>query len=212
MSCFCENPELLSNSSSSTKNKNQVSLRSKNRDLDPNVAKVWGVGLCPSPALSVPSAYMARAKEESKAAAMSEETWGPLIRGGGRGKMFLAAEAEEVGRKERGEAWGESTQCPISALLHAGGVRVGPPALPDPIPWLTVGTGSISTDQQDLQGNAKATESVKGIAGNLCMASTESVPLPPSVPCLGSCSQGSKNKRREKRGRLRENTSYSYAV
>lgn len=46
MTCFCENPELLSNSSSNTKKKPQLSLLrelyNQTRDLDPNVAKGWG--------------------------------------------------------------------------------------------------------------------------------------------------------------------------
>lgn len=44
MTCFCENPELLSKSSSNTE-KTQVSLLrelyNQPRGLDPNVAKVW---------------------------------------------------------------------------------------------------------------------------------------------------------------------------
>lgn len=91
-------------------------------------------------------------QEESRAAALGWGDPGTLEKRRWQRKGVSGSRGgKETARKEQGQAWGESTRCPSSVLLHASAVRVSPPALPDPGPWLTVGTDSTSMGQCDLQ-------------------------------------------------------------
>lgn len=106
-------------------------------------------------------------------------------------------------RKERVRVWGESARCRSCRLLQGSSLRVAPVALLDPGPWLTVGpaaaAGARGMCRQCTGQREHERHGWKPRHG-----STESVPLPSLNPCLGSCSQGCKNKRHEMRRRPRK--------
>lgn len=219
MTCFCENPERLSNSSRNTKKKQVSPLRElynkSNQGSGPKSCQsLGGVDLGPSLALAVPSADRDGVKPGQRSTCpkpqharrgagqqlQAGETRGPMGRGGGRGKVFEAAEAARRCKEGTGTSVGTKRPAPwLCAPAHwgragqsTGGARLRP---------LANGGGDRQHRHRSvgLAGNTQAKERVKGTAENLGTGTTEAVPLPPQNPCLGSCSQGCKNKRREKR-------------
>lgn len=126
------------------------------------------------------------------------EAQGSLRRAGGRGKVFLVAEALGRWQARRGDK--RPALCTPACQGHVGQSTSAPRLWPLP-------NGEDRQHQHGsvgLVGNTQATKSVKGTAERLSTGGTAAVPLPLQNACLGSCSQGCKNKRCEKRRRPRK--------